>query len=88
MKEVSANNSIEDLSRTFRKISLWKYALGIGFRTIAKDGTKTLTVFIEKKYRVEGVKYIKRKGYALQHMMDGKNNRISIHKRVQVLKET
>lgn len=86
MKGLLANNIGEEAKEAFRRIFLWNYTLGIGFRSSRDERIKILTFFIEKKYRKDGVKYVKRKGYGLQHTMYGVNNRISVHKRTQVLK--
>jgi len=87
MKELLANNIGEETKEVFRRIFLWNYTLGIGFRSSRDERTKILTFFVEKKHHKDGVKYVKRTGYGLQHTMYGVNNRISVHKRAQVLKQ-
>jgi len=88
MKELSAYNENEDTFSTIKRIALWHYTLGIGFSSSKKDNSKTVTFIVEKKYSVGDINHLKRKGYALQHIVCGKNNRISVHKRTQILKGT
>ncbi|MGU3375208.1 hypothetical protein [Chryseobacterium sp. M5A1_1a] len=87
MKGLLVNNIGEDTTEVLRKVLLWNYTLGIGFRSKRDERTKVLTFFIERKYHEDGIKYLKRTGYGLQYTMYGVNNRISIHKRTQVLKQ-
>lgn len=87
MKELVENNIEKETKEAFRRIFLGSYALGIGFKSNRNRKTKVLTFFIEKRYYEDGEKYIKRTGYGLQHTMYGVNNRISVHKRAQVLKQ-
>ncbi|PUV24399.1 hypothetical protein [Sphingobacterium athyrii] len=88
MKELPACNANEHIYSTIKRITLWRYALGIGFGSSKKDNSKTVTFIVEKKYSVDGINHLKRTGYALQHIVCGKNNRISVHKRTQILKGT
>lgn len=86
MKRLSTFNLGNDVFSSVRKISLWNYALGIGFSSNKLDKLKTITLIIERRYLVDGIPHLKRKGYAIQHKVCGKNNRISVHKRTQILK--
>lgn len=88
MKKLPTYNSGNDIFSTVRKISLWNYALGIGFGSSKTDKLKTITLIIERKYSVDGIPHLRRIGYAIQHKVCGKNNRISVHKRTQILKGT